>query len=734
MSLTFDPIFPWTIFAVVAAASLGVAFWFYRLHMAGTSGRWRWLAMALRLAAILVCLFGAARPAAVVLKKVRQAASVVFLVDSSESMGITDEVDNASRWEVARKALEDAKKTLKACAPGLDVKVYRIDANLAEDSPEPSGPPKGKATAYGTGFEEVLKRQNGIRVASLILLGDGSSNSGPSPLAVAARLKNLQVPIYAVGFGKAVAGAGSKDLAMRTIEAGPTVFVKNELQVRGTLGVRGYAGQELEVELSVEGVAQPVATKKFRVPAGAEVVPITGLKYTPITAGEKKVTLRVKPKEGELVQGNNEISTFVTVQRGGLNVLYLQGPNFSWEPRFLTPALDAADFIQTDYKVLREPAEGDRGNLDDTDFAPGRYDIYILGDLPANFLTQKQQLLLRRAAERGAGLMMLGGRSSFGEGGWAGTPVGEILPVTLRPGEGQEEPEGGLKVLPNDRALDNYVLQIGPTRAESLRLWQQLPPIPGANRLGRPKETAVLLALGTSGETLMADLDIGKTRTLAFAGETWPWARASDESRMAHRKFWRQAILWLAHKENEGEGQVKVRLEQRRVAPGQKVDIIASARGPKGEAVADAKYEAKVEYLGPNGKAESLALYSQGPEARNAFYNAREPGDYRVTVTATRDGKELGRDSARFYVYEDDRELANPAADLTLMKDLSRLTGGESLLPEQLAKYIRSIDDKAFTNFERQQEYRLWDNWPFLLVFATLLSAEWWLRKRKGWV
>ncbi len=34
-------------------------------------------------------------------------------------------------------------------------------------------------------------------------------------------------------------------------------------------------------------------------------------------------------------------------------------------------------------------------------------------------------------SKRGGGLLMLGGRRSFAEGGWAGTPVGEVLPVIL---------------------------------------------------------------------------------------------------------------------------------------------------------------------------------------------------------------------------------------------------------------------------------------------------------------
>ena len=32
-------------------------------------------------------------------------------------------------------------------------------------------------------------------------------------------------------------------------------------------------------------------------------------------------------------------------------------------------------------------------------------------------------------SKRGGGLLMLGGRRSFAEGGWAGTPVAEVLPV-----------------------------------------------------------------------------------------------------------------------------------------------------------------------------------------------------------------------------------------------------------------------------------------------------------------
>ena len=43
------------------------------------------------------------------------------------------------------------------------------------------------------------------------------------------------------------------------------------------------------------------------------------------------VTLEVAQHDGEIVTTNNKISTFVTVLSGGLNVLFLQGPNFTWD-------------------------------------------------------------------------------------------------------------------------------------------------------------------------------------------------------------------------------------------------------------------------------------------------------------------------------------------------------------------------------------------------------------------
>ena len=103
-------------------------------------------------------------------------------------------------------------------------------------------------------------------------------------------------------------------------------------------------------------------------------------------------------------------------------------------------------------------------------------------------------------------------------------------------------------------------------------------------------------------------------------------------------------------------------------------------------------------------------------------------------MVARHNGQEVGRDSSRFLVYQDDRELENPSADLALVRQIAEITGGEAVAHEALGKYLKSIDQSSFTEYLSPTEHKIWDNWPFLLIFAALLMMEWWLRKRHGWV
>jgi hypothetical protein len=235
----------------------------------------------------------------------------------------------------------------------------------------------------------------------------------------------------------------------------------------------------------------------------------------------------------------------------------------------------------------------------------------------------------------------------------------------------------------------------------------------------------------------MMSMQTGGGRVIAFGGETWIWARQTLEGKAAHRKFWRQSIFWLSHKEDDSENQVKLTVTPRRVGVGEKIELAATARDPKGAPIPGATFECKIEREGPNPATEPVELYNRGDQAQATRYateNLGIPGNYTASVIARREGKEIGHDSTRFLVYQDDRELENPSADLKLAREIASLTGGELVPPEKLGAHLKSIDRSAYTEYVSDSEYEVWDNWPFLLVFAASLTLEWWLRKRHGWV
>ncbi|MFM7132006.1 MAG: hypothetical protein ACKO0V_21875, partial [bacterium] len=132
--------------------------------------------------------------------------------------------------------------------------------------------------------------------------------------------------------------------------------------------------------------------------------------------------------------------------------------------------------------------------------------------------------------------------------------------------------------------------------------------------------------------------------------------------------------------------------------------------------------------------AEPVDVFVQGSEARGSYIARGGRGEYRVNVVGKVNGQTIGEDSARFLTSQDDRELEPPTADPDLLAAIANTTGGKVLKPEELLKELKSIDLRQFSEFESQEERRLWDNWPMLLIFVALISAEWIIRRKSGMV
>jgi hypothetical protein len=64
---------------------------------------------------------------------------------------------------------------------------------------------------------------------------------------------------------------------------------------------------------------------------------------------------------------------------------------------------------------------------------------------------------------------------------------------------------------------------------------------------------------------------------------------------------------------------------------------------------------------------------------------------------------------------------------------MTKDVGGRSLAPEELADLLRAIQEKpAEMEIETVVKQTPWDTWPFFLAFVSLVSGEWYLRKKWG--
>jgi hypothetical protein len=254
----------------------------------------------------------------------------------------------------------------------------------------------------------------------------------------------------------------------------------------------------------------------------------------------------------------------------------------------------------------------------------------------------------------------------------------------------------------------------------------------GANKLHNLAAGAIVLADAGEDKPILVAHHFGDGRVMAFAGDsTWRWWMRGFES--AHKRFWRQIILWLSHKDQAAEGNVWIRMAQRRFAPLQRVEFTVGANSPSGDPIPDAEYKAEI--VLPDGVRRPLALVRQEDQMAGSFRDTQTAGDYVVEVTARQKDKLLGNTRARFLVFQQDLELDNASADVPTMESLATMTGGQSLAPEQLPELIQRIIDKT-QSLEVQQETKktFWDTWSFFLTMIGLLTIEWYLRKRWGLV
>jgi uncharacterized membrane protein len=732
----------WLILGGVAAVTIPVLFTYGAARGDSRKGD-RVVMAAVRLGLVGILVLILFQPTLVITSVVPQRNFVGSLIDDSQSMRILDE-DGVPRSDFVQSTFgPEGSELLTALSDKFALRFFRFNRDASRLNDMNDLTYSGTATNLGNAMVRAQEELAGVPISGLVVVSDGADNSGEVLAESLLPLQAAGVPVYTVGLGEEDL---SPDVQVSRVEMPRTVLVGTSLVVDVIVSHHGYSGRT--VQLLVEDTGALLASEDVTFEGDGEPV-VTRVRIEADAAGPRVLRFRVAPQSGERVTENNVRDVLVDVVSDSEKILYFEGEP-RWEVKFIRRAVSDDENLQV--VVLQRTAESKflRLDVDDADeLAAGfpktreelfRYRALILGSIEASFFTHDQlDMIADFVSQRGGGLLVLGGRNAFAEGGYQGTRLAEALPVFLDDdlSTSAEPFYGELFVTPTRTGLTHPATQLGEDNSEAVEArWESLPPLTTLNPITRLKPGATGLLTGgpeqeRDRQVVLAYHRYGRGKVIALpVQDSWIWQMHADISveDQTHEVFWRQLLRWLT---DGVPRQVAAQAERELVEPGQPVNLMVDVGDSAYVEVNDGNVVAMIH--APSGDTMTVPL--DWDVEQDGHYEAgfptTGPGLYEVSVNALRGADTIGTAVTYVNVAPSDDEYFDASMRGATLRRIADRTGGLFYTPETVANLPEDISLTG-AGVTLTEERDLWDMPILLILVLGLMAAEWGYRRKRG--
>jgi uncharacterized membrane protein len=732
----------WLVWFAIAIG-LALAVGYYR-RTAGLDRRDRLVLGGLRILGIGALGFALARPVLVIAESVAQRNIVAILVDDSRSMGIADLPGGRPRSSAVSSLVGTVDSSLlEALQSRYQTRVYRVSAAGRVGDADAIAY-TGARTRLLASMLRVQDELSGAPLAGLVVLSDGADNSTAGgaigAVGVTEQLLSLRsrgVPVFTVGIGTP---RFERDAEISRIDAPRSVLKNSTVLVSVVISQRGLGGTRLPVV--VEDSGRIVGSATAEMPRNGEAVQVR-IRIPATEQGARLLRVHVPVQAGELVRENNERHTMLVVRDRREKVLYMEGePRF--ELKFARRAVEGDENVQLVTLLRSAKDKFLRLGVDDsTELASGfprtREELFayrgvVLGSIEASFFSADQlRMLSDFVSERGGGLMFLGGRAAYAEGGYAGTPLSDAFPYELAAAAPDTLVRTVRAVLTPAGAL-HPALQVGGTDSATAARWSTLPPLTSVNAVVRAKPGATVLLNGTIGEgpgvrPILAVQRFGRGRVLGLGvQDTWLWQMHASISLAdsTHEVLWRQMLRWLVA---DVPDRVEVTAPEES-GPGDAVTLQATVADKSFQRVNGATVDGDVS----SGSGASRVRLEWVPDRDGEYTGSFVPsgaGVHAVTMEAAARGDTTASRTGYVRIADPTDEFFGAELRSALLRQVAEETGGEYYRPEDALRIAEDIVySPAGSTVVKKND--LWDMPLVLITLLLALGGEWILRRRRG--
>ena len=697
----------------------------------------RTLLTVVRVSALAVLVFCLLRPVLVLSSVVPQENFLGVLIDDSRSMQIADR-DGLPRHDFIEQHFgRPESELLTALEERFALRFFRFSSETNRIGAVDELRYEGTRTHLGRALERAHEELSGVPLSGLVVVTDGADNAEGGLGEALLPLRASGVPVFTVGLGRE---EFERDIQMSRVDTPRRVLKGSSLAVELVVTHQGYQGETVTVQVEDEG--RIVGTEEVQLPADGEPETVR-IRFTAGDEGPRLFSFRVSPQPDEMVTQNNLRQTLIVVEDRSEAVLYFEGEP-RWEVKFLLRAVEDDENLRV--ALLQRTAENKfyRRNLDTPDELRGgfprtrselfKYQGLILGSIEAGYFTPDQlRMISDFVNDRGGGLLMLGSHRSFGEGGYAGTPVADVLPVVLDPSR-VDSVEGffaEVNVETTRAGAAHPSTLIAETEQASIDRWQSLPPVTIVNPITDVKPGATTLLTTPDDLVVLAFQRYGAGKSMAFpVQDSWMWQMHADVpvEDLTHETYWRRLLRWLV---DGVPDQVVATATQDRVEPGELVTVLAEVGDENYEELNNSSVVAVVS--DPSGDLVELPMEwtaQKDGEYRTTF-TAGEEGFYDIRVEASVGEDLLGDDTVYVQVAPSDDEYYDSTMRASLLQRVADETGGRFYTPGTVADLpddVRYVGGGVTVVEERD----LWDMPVLLLLLVSLVLGEWGYRRFRG--